>query len=580
MTKDIYKIREKIGIDNLDLEQRRKLFEEFVKHGGQVIDESKRPHGIIFRKKRIEDSKSAVISEQKTIDSSTNTKEASIHTPPKASILTSYREDFKSKTKGLKTKHKRKRYKLSDRIILYYKGLKHGIIGLNAKKLSKRFIEFIETDTANSLVDLNLAVISLLTDKTSIKQQIVQISKGSNSTFYEFIIRLSLLYNEEEFNSIKKLLSIKKIPHSKYQYIFKNFFKRFYILAPYTSISKLYLEKALEIYKKKNNTDPDTIEKMKIHLKSCINILFYDFLPKFHILLCLIAKKYYPLYSQSLDDFLEMTEKDKIGYITKIEKKKRIEMLKKRKEFLERREKKETPEAKAREELIEPPRHVQRGFTLIDELIPVFESKLMFDPGNKLNLLEKNDKMYKTAILTEIFEQEYSFILTTSKIQFNIDYQEQKKIDIKEDLNNAYIDFSKARENVKEYIDVIKEIKKTEENVRLTVYQKEILLDKLDKKKSYLNRTSRAMIAETMKEIEGILSIVIEDYGKSKRLLQNPDEFLQFDPNIDGEKRLNEKKVIEAIVETFLFSATFTFMLKYGELSGPGIYIEKVENNN
>ena len=578
MTHDIYKIREKIGINYLDPEQRKKLFEEFVKHGGQVIDESKRPRGVIARKFVGTKGESAVVKEHKTTVSEKESEEKRTPSYPKTTISKSYERDLKYSSKQPKSTQTKKKYRLSDRIILYYKGFRNGVIGLNVTALTKNFIEFIENDCTNSLIDLNMAIICFLQDKTSIKQEIIRLSRGSNSTFYEFIVRLSYLYDEKEFNTIKKILSSRKIPDQKYLYLFKIFFKRFYILAQNTSISKLYIENALEIYKKKNRTDPEIITKMKAHLKACINLLFYDFFPKLHILLCLIAKRYYPLYSQSLDDFLEMTEKDRIGYITKIEKKRMTEMLKKRKKLMEkRREIEEMAGPSKQEESIEPPRHVQRGFNLINELISSFESKLMYDSENSLNLLKKDDKMYKTTVLTEIFEQEYSLILTTGKIQFNIDYQEQEKIDIKEDLSNAYIKFSRAREEIENYIDIIKEIKRTEENVRLTIYQKEVMQDKLEKKRAYISRTSRAMVAGTMKKIENILSKVIEDYRKSKRLLQNPDEILQFDPNIDGVKRLNNKKVIEAIVEAFLFSAAFTFMLKFGELSGSGLYIEKSE---
>ena len=581
MTHDIYKIREKIGIDNLDPNQRKKLFEEFVKHGGQVIEESKRPRGVIARKKISKPTRNVVVKEQKIESINAKSKEAQTQTSKKS---TGSKKDIsKSKNAGklssdtktsAKATHTKKKYKLSDWIILHFKGLRLRVINLNGTSLTKKLINFLETDCTNSLTDLNLAITSFLTNKTSIKNEIIKLSKGNNSTFYEFIIRLSHLYDEKEFDSIKKILSSRKIPQYKYLYLFKNFLKRFYILAQHSSISKLYIENALEVYKKKNNTNPDVIEKMKTHLKSCINLIFYEFFPKAHILVCLIARKYYPLYSQSLDDFLEITEKDKIGYITRIEKKKRIEMLKKRREILEKKIKEGETKSESDDEVIEPPRHVQRGFELIAELIPTFEEKLIYDSDNILNLLEKNDKMYKIALLTEIFEQEYSFILTTSKIQFNIDYQEQKKIDIKEDLSNVYIDFNKTREEIRNYIDIIKEINKTEENIRLTINQKEAMLDKLEKKRSNISRTSRVTTFDTMKEIENILSTVIEDYRKSKRLLQNPDEVLHFDLNIDGEKRLNNKKVIEAIVEAFLFSATFSFLLKYGELSNPGLYIE------
>jgi len=69
--------------------------------------------------------------------------------------------------------------------------------------------------------------------------------------------------------------------------------------------------------------------------------------------------------------------------------------------------------------------------------------------------------------------------------------------------------------------------------------------------------------------------MVINDYKGEKILLQNPEEYLRFDPNIDGHKKLDGRRVIEAIIETFLFTATFAFLLSYGDLSGPDMYVEE-----
>ena len=81
-----------------------------------------------------------------------------------------------------------------------------------------------------------------------------------------------------------------------------------------------------------------------------------------------------------------------------------------------------------------------------------------------------------------------------------------------------------------------------------------------------------------MKTIENTLSIVISDFNSSNRLLQNPDAVLRFDKEIDGEKILNGKKMIEAIIEAFLFASSFAFLLNFGDLSGSGIYIESDES--
>ena len=46
MNRDIDQTREKLGVGELNTQQRKKLFEEFVDHGGQVIEE-KKPKDII-----------------------------------------------------------------------------------------------------------------------------------------------------------------------------------------------------------------------------------------------------------------------------------------------------------------------------------------------------------------------------------------------------------------------------------------------------------------------------------------------------------------------------------------------------
>ena len=86
--------------------------------------------------------------------------------------------------------------------------------------------------------------------------------------------------------------------------------------------------------------------------------------------------------------------------------------------------------------------------------------------------------------------------------------------------------------------------------------------------------THAQQTADIMKKISNTLSEVIADYKDSKRLLQNSDEMLHFDKNIDGTKKLDGKKVIEAVVETFLFTSSFSYLLTSGELSGVGLLVE------
>jgi hypothetical protein len=414
---------------------------------------------------------------------------------------------------------------------------------------------------------------SFLKGDGSIRRDIYRLSIGENSTFYEFMVRLSSLYNEKEFAEIEKALSLRIVPKPHQLAPFKQLFLRMYVLGQFLDLCKVYTDKALEIQSNRGKINPALVASMRAQLRKDLNTILGEYTQKLHLLVCRIDRAFYPLYSQKLDDFLGITEKDKIGYITREERKKRMEELKRQKEYL----KKQQDEIHDRDRTeVKPPKHVERGFPILEAAAKRHLALHADDADNPLRLMSMDDKMYYVYLYFDVFENEYSFTLTTGKLGFNIDYREQKKVDIKEDLGNAYLQLSAAREEVKDYIEIMKEIQKTRENMRLTVNQKSSMLETLSKKQSVLSKSARIKIADAMKAVENTLSVVISDYNSSKRLLKNPDEALFFDKSIDGDKKLNGKNSIEAIVETFLFASTFAFLLTFGELSGSGIAVEQL----
>jgi hypothetical protein len=558
MGKDIDKLRQQTGIDKLGSKQRQKLFKDFVDHGGRVIHK-RDGKGKIKRPLNVHKAVQEQVKEEK------QKRETVFETPP-------HKKPAVETTPGEKAPEKRKKKnKISDALKIYLKGLLQKIFTLSGNKFSDSFINHVDTLLSESLVDIYASINSILRGENSVKDEILRLSTGENSIFYEILVRLNALYDEVEFLSIEKYIKKKNLPDGNSLPLFKQFFKRFYILGQNADICKLYVKNAVEIQGKRKNIRWEIISSVKEQLKNDIDILLGDVLRKFHIVLCRLDRSYYPLYSQMLDEFLAMTEQDKIGYITQEVKKKRIEELKRQREYLKR---KQLEIQEKRFEDIKIPKHVERGMPLLKKALEEFEQKMSDDARVPFLIMDKDDKMYTSAVLFEVFESEYSFILTTGKIKFNIDYKEQKKIDIKEDLNHAYLLLSETREEIKDYVDIVREMKKTDDNMRLTVHQKSSIIEALSKKRSMLSKDSRARLAEVMKAIENTLSIVINDYNSSRRLLQNPDEELYFDTHIDGEKKLHSRRNIEAVCEVFLFASTLAFLINFGELSGSGIYTE------
>jgi len=561
MNRDYNRLRKKVGIDKLNDDQRKKLFYDFVDHGGEVVDEKPQEKGKILKaleRKKTKEGKKIPAHMREFLE---KTRPSQHTTARKAAAV---------KTRGW-VSGRRKKAKAFSSLKIYMKGLFSRVFNLGGNRFSDKFIHFFCGEGKSHALNLHLTVKSFLDGKNSVKKDIWRLSTGENSTFYEFLIRLSRLYDDIEYSSIENAVTVKEIPRGPYREVFKMFFKRIYTLGQFHDMARFYAQKAVDIQESNGKINAKNVSSVKKKLGTDINVILGEYLPSFHVILCKMNRVYYPLYSQELDDFLGITDEDKIGYITRIEKKKRSEELKKMRKYLKKL--KMEAQEKGSEEL-KIPKHVERGLPLIRKSIEEYEDAHRHDEENPLDLLDKNDKMYKSALLLEVFDKEYSFILTSGKIGFNIDYREQKKVDIKEDFTSAYLLLSEARHDVKDYFEIMRETKRTAENLRLTFHQKSTMQDSLGKKQSVTSRRARKRIAETMKSIQSILSTVIDDYNTANRLLQNPDETLLFNEKIDEEKKFQNKKVIEAIVEIFLFSSTFAFLLNYGELSGSGITIE------
>ena len=556
MGEDIDRVRERTGIDKLDTGQRKKLFRDFIEHGGKVVGEG-RQKAVRETLKGHPDRAAAGRREKTSPEKFTQKRptEPSEHRAPRRPA----------------TAHQKKvRKKNSLKIYLF--GVFMRAFSVSGNRFTDRFLEGFRNPVKNHFINLHYLVNSFFKGKWSIRKEVITLSTGENSLFYEILHRMCVLYNENEFETISKSFSNKMIPSGSHVEVFKQFFKRIYILGQYTDLCKFFIQKAVDLQVQSKKLEKAMGSQMKSKLKSAVNAVLIDYLPKFHIILCRMAGSYLPLYSQHLDDYLGLTEQDRIGYITRVERKKRIDELKRMKEYLKRKQT-ETQEAERPE--VKVPRHVERGLRLIDEALDRLEKTyLTDDEKNIYRLMEMDDKLYKTAQLLDCFEKEYSFILTTGKISFNIDYQDQKKIDIKQDLSHTYLLLSEARHEVKDYIDTMREIRKTESDVRLNIYQKSSMLDSLQKKRSVLSKDSRNKIAEVMDVIHDCLSTIINDYNNQRRLLQNPEDRLDFTEEFEGVKRMHGKMIIEAIVEAFLFSSAFHFLLFYGELSGSGLTIE------
>jgi hypothetical protein len=218
MANEFDRIKEKTGIDKLDKQQRKKLFQEFITHGGEIINEKNKPDGKIIRGSLLSGPrqlKSPSRPEEAPRKSGTIPKKAAV----KRIIKTSQSSDA-GKAAQKQAGVKKKKTKISDLTRIYTKGLLLNVFTFGGKKFAGKFIKSLNKEVKDSFINLDISLGSILKGNYSIREDINRLSVGENSMYYEMLFRISALYDEKDFNSITAIISNRTIPKSAYIELF------------------------------------------------------------------------------------------------------------------------------------------------------------------------------------------------------------------------------------------------------------------------------------------------------------------------------------------------------------------------
>ena len=77
-----------------------------------------------------------------------------------------------------------------------------------------------------------------------------------------------------------------------------------------------------------------------------------------------------------------------------------------------------------------------------------------YDKKGEFELLNNTDKVLLTYLLFLEFEKEYSFILTTNKIKYNVDFSTNVKIDFRIKMQDIFNSLNKCRDHFRSYYEI------------------------------------------------------------------------------------------------------------------------------
>ncbi len=190
-----------------------------------------------------------------------------------------------------------------------------------------------------------------------------------------------------------------------------------------------------------------------------------------------------------------------------------------------------------------------------------------YDKANVFKFVKDNDKILIANLLLREFDREYSFILTTNKIKYNIIYGASGKTDYRMLLSDMYNGLRDCIEALRQYADILEAYEKARldkpiNNAQYIEYSKKLTL--LEKNRKNIGHQGRMTVASFMERVAVQLKILLDDMNGAQSIVTNPQELLAFDSDIEGSKKLSGKKVYESIHLTYCYASALAYRSKLG----------------
>jgi hypothetical protein len=561
VSEDLEKIKEKIGVYQLDKETREKLFKEFQKSGGRVLSERELMRQKLKQKlnsekvpPRVRRNVTAV--KQQKVDQSATIKPTQL--PQKQ-----FKGDFVQKAKEESVN-----ITFLDRVKVYLDAYFSNLIKLFSGNLKTKFIEETAKTLKEALVDLRLVSYIMTSKDTNITNAVKRTLNQIHPFAFEVLYRLSEIYREDVFNKLERLYKIEiqtkeGINPREVKEELSYIFKKLLMLYPFRETAKVFVQaavKSISQYLQKS----EVTNVSSLFIRSW-NFVFGYYFDRIYRVISLIIGKELPLTSGYLMKFLGVTEEDYIGYLT--EKKGIAEIVEEKKE-----EKKEAQEqAKERKEDI-----LEESLELINSIRIREIQKII---RNQEFEVEENDKVFILEAIIEFFER-HIFPVLFSRAKYSVVFDGARTLDIKKSFEDVYVNVVSLREKMNDYYKVVLDCKTIESDPMVPVARKASLLNNRNIERSRLSYEIRKSAVEIFGRMKNLLEIVLSDYKTEQKILINPQEEIEFKKvplkDIEEEKNIFEgEKVIDALVKIHKFLNGLIFLLTDGDLGGANTKLEK-----
>ncbi len=549
--KSIEKTKENIGVSELDERTRKYLFNKFIDAGGRVIEDRKKtPLSEFDREKQkkylhqIEKQKKS--RSEKTIKQKKLEEAARIQT---ASRL--YRE--------IKRDHGRFLLFI-EKFLINLRLFFMRVLEFNGYFLNTKFLRDFDDIYKNSLNDIQLLFIDIFQQNQKTGSKITASMDRIDPVYFELCQLTADAFNRTVIiKMLEHYINYPNIPQQSFEIMepVVTILKKLSPLYQYKEHIEYAYEKAITLQiQYENDWSTNYWEKIK-SARENIYTIFYRLYPKLYWLLCHFEGKI--IEPDLIDNVVAVTPEDRPGGREKERRNIVFEMP-----YIEKPATEEAAEAAAEEtrgESVNDP--VILGLNIIKQL-DYKNIRAEYDKNGLFKNINDNDKILIIYLLFLEFDREYSFILTTNKIRFNIVTSGAEKRDCKTDLITIYTYISKCYDRFREYAQTMNTYKKLSEEKpissahyieytnRLTALEKELV---------HASNEVRIHAKLFLERLSMELKYIIDDMATHQNIISNQDDELVFEREVEGDKKLNGRKISEAFAAAFNFVSGFLYRL-------------------
>jgi len=565
------KTRERIKIEELDNNDRKELFNKFVKGGGQVVSEKPKRAIKIDRQKQKELA-ARMDAHRKKMQSSAG----SSSTPQKSSI-TSNPQSPAPVASGLDL--------LVARFRLYFMGVSN----LGGDHFKKKFLEQFKVEYNPALMELQMIYLDIFKQNPAVGHKIIEQMDKNRPLYYELAEMTGDIWEKSISSQIIDNYTV--MPDEKYR-IYEHrdpvlaYLKKLYILSRYVDTIYFSFDKAIEFQARIEKGKSAVYAAKRKKIKNSLFVTFNKLYPRLYWLFCLMRGEIVSLEETGrLDQLFNIKPFMKPGNRMANQPPSHLSSFidatgKLNPDVNEEETASSEPEQPIEDEIEEAhiPEDVRRGLDIMQE-IDFTPLKKSYAKDDIMRTVSENDKILQTYLLFLEFDREYSFVLTTYKIKFNPLHDSRGRIDFRTKLTDIYNQMRPCFDALKEYfvaLDIYEKARLDRPSSHDQYYKYSKRLAELEQDKKNKARNARTQISNYMGNIADALLTLIQDMNVRNEIIQNPQDMIEFDNSLESDRKLNNKKIFEAVVTTHSYASAFYYRLSpLGDLSGDTSAVEQ-----